>query len=380
MDTTTGRLVAIKRVSKESYKRGINMSGVKEAFALHEVSHANVLRLYEIFTYGERLHLVLEFCVADLSSLIKDRSTPLSEAAVKCVMGQLLAGLAAVHAVGLLHRDLKPDNLLFAPNGDLKLADFGHAARAPAGSPLTAATEPPMWHEVVTLWYRAPELLCGAKFHGPPVDIWAAGCIFGELLLRQPLFCATEDSPLKQMAAIIRLLGTPVDPLVGDGVGGGGDAPPAPASSSNVDDDARTGVDWQAGLAADSAAGVTDGPCERESLAQLVLAGGAPSRARLLQPSSDPLAWPGCSSLPGWAEFQPRSAQPWRAIFAAASPSAPALDLLSKLLVYDPNRRWSAAQALQHPWFAAEPRALQPAALPLPAAARAAAGLALQRG
>lgn len=122
---------------------------------------------------------------------------------VKSFMYQLLRGLAFCHSHNVLHRDLKPQNLLINKNGELKLADFG-LARA-FGIPVKCYSA-----EVVTLWYRPPDVLFGAKLYTTSIDMWSAGCIFAELAnAGRPLFPGSDvDDQLKR---IFKLLGTPTD-------------------------------------------------------------------------------------------------------------------------------------------------------------------------
>merc|ERR550539_893899 len=128
-------------------------------------------------------------------------STPtLSGSLVKSYTHQLLKGLNFCHSKRIIHRDLKPQNLLIDRNGALKLADFG-LARA-FGIPLRSYT-----HEVVTLWYRAPEVLMGSRKYSTPVDIWSVGCIFAEMVNGQPLFPGNSDAD--QLQKIFKILGTP---------------------------------------------------------------------------------------------------------------------------------------------------------------------------
>lgn len=110
----------------------------------------------------------------------------LDTATVKSFLYQLLNGINHCHKNRVLHRDLKPQNLLISKDGVLKLADFG-LARA-FGIPVKNYT-----HEVVTLWYRAPDILMGSKKYNTSVDIWSVGCIFAELVNRKPLFCGQTE-------------------------------------------------------------------------------------------------------------------------------------------------------------------------------------------
>lgn len=272
--------------------------------------------------------------------------------------------------------DLKPDNILLTPGGVVKLADFGHAARFPDGVR-------PQHHEVVTIWYRPPELLFRSRFHGPGVDMWSIGCIFGELLLRQPLFPGPNAGDREQMAAVIRLLGTPHDPLPpvaeaerAAAVPGRGGAAAAVALPVGAGTGAYSLAGAVVGTLASAAVPAAAAAASADASTAATTAAVAPSPPAT--PSLPPLpavtAWPGCTSLPGYAEYEPRSTQPWgdilRSAGVAASPNA--VDLLARLLAYDPAARISAADALAHPWFAAAPQPTPPEGLPLPAGARAA--------
>lgn len=338
IDTETGREIAIKSINKQNYRSGANLGAIKELQAMQEVHHENVLCLYDAFPYGDRVHLCLEYCATDLSQLIRDRSVQLSEANVKCLMQQMLRGTAAVHSCGFMHRDLKPDNMLITSHGIVKLADFGHAAPFPSA-------DQPMFHRVVTLWYRAPELLLHCGWYGPAIDSWSIGCILAELVLRQPLFPAQPARPeleeREQLAQIYRLLGTPVD-----------SASEAEAAAAAL---AACGLEVEAAVlqsqTASSAAASTAESSTAVSPAPRALMSNCP-------------VWPGCSSLPGYAEFEPRTPQPWRLILPGVSEVA--RDLLSQLLVFDPLRRLTPAQALEHRWFKEQPLPCEPSMIPLP--------------
>lgn len=151
----------------------------------------------------KKLYLVFEYLDQDLKRFM-DSVTALRPALVKSYLFQLINGIAFCHAHRVLHRDLKPQNLLIDRTGKLKLADFG-LARA-FGIPVRHYT-----HEVVTLWYRAPEILLGSRKYSTPVDVWSIGCIFAEMVMRNPLF--PGDSEIDQLHKIFQALGTPTEEM-----------------------------------------------------------------------------------------------------------------------------------------------------------------------
>jgi cyclin-dependent kinase len=140
-------------------------------------------------TASTRTHQYLDVCDSGLGLPI-----------LMSFLYQLLTGVAYCHHHRVLHRDLKPPNLLINREGQLKLADFG-LARA-FGIPVRSYT-----HEVVTLWYRAPDVLLGSRKYSTPVDIWSVGCIFAEMANGRPLVAGTSEDD--QLDRIFRLLGTP---------------------------------------------------------------------------------------------------------------------------------------------------------------------------
>lgn len=146
---------------------------------------------------------MFEYLDQDLKRFM-DSVTSLRPMLVKSYLFQLINGIAFCHSHRVLHRDLKPQNLLIDRTGKLKLADFG-LARA-FGIPVRHYT-----HEVVTLWYRAPEILLGARKYSTPVDIWSIGCIFAEMVMRTPLF--PGDSEIDQLHKIFQALGTPTEEM-----------------------------------------------------------------------------------------------------------------------------------------------------------------------
>ncbi|CAO3597759.1 unnamed protein product [Absidia cylindrospora] len=142
----------------------------------------------------------MEYCEQDLGTLLDRIPTPYTASEVKCLMIQLLKGLEYCHSHSVIHRDLKMSNLLLTSTGSLKIADFGLARTfSLPGKPMTP--------NVVTLWYRAPELLYGDANYTAAVDLWSAGCIMGELLQHRPLLPGTTEQ--SQLNLIVQLLGAP---------------------------------------------------------------------------------------------------------------------------------------------------------------------------
>lgn len=160
----------------------------------------SIYRLYDVVHAEKKLTLVFEYLDQDLKKYLDVCEGGLDVMVVKSFLYQLLTGVAYCHHHRVLHRDLKPQNLLINREGDLKLADFG-LARA-FGIPVRSYT-----HEVVTLWYRAPDVLLGSRKYSTPVDIWSIGCIFAEMVNGTPLFKGTSEET--QLDTIFRHLGTP---------------------------------------------------------------------------------------------------------------------------------------------------------------------------
>ncbi|KAH8093784.1 CMGC/CDK/CDK7 protein kinase [Cristinia sonorae] len=278
-EVAAGRPVAIKKIKVGQFKDGLDMSAIREVKYLRELKHPNIIELLDVFSSKTNLNLVLEFLDTDLELVIRDRSLVFLPADIKAWIAMTFRGLEFCHRNWILHRDLKPNNLLISADGQLKLADFGLARDfADPGYKMTC--------QVITRWYRPPELFFGCRYYSTAVDIWSVGCIFAELMLRTPYLPGESD--LDQLKTTFRALGTPT---------------------------------------------------EEE--------------------------WPGHTKLPDYISVGQFPRTPLRDLFTAAT--ADCLNLLSKCFTYDPKKRISAKDALNHPYFFALPYPSHPSKLPKPA-------------
>ncbi|KAJ4712531.1 Kinase family protein [Melia azedarach] len=278
-DKKTGKIVALKKVKmnvgrKEDYlEYGFPISSLREINILLSFIHPAIVDVKEVVMDDHNsVYMVMEYMEHDVKGLMESMKQPFSTSEVKCLMLQLLEGVKYLHDNWVLHRDLKTSNLLLDNRGKLKICDFGMSRQY--GSPLKPYTS-----LVVTLWYRAPELLLGAKKYSTAVDMWSVGCIMAELLAKKPLFSGTSE--VDQLEKIFKTLGTPTEKI-----------------------------------------------------------------------------WPGLSKLPGAkANFVKQPYNLLRKRFPAASfTGSPVLselgfDLLNKFLTYDPEKRITVDDALNHEWF-----------------------------
>ena len=229
-----------------------------------------------MFPHKGNIIQVLELCVTDLERVIQDKKVMISPSDVKSFTKMMLEGLAHCHKNWILHRDMKPNNLFIGVDHQLKIADFGLARTY--GSPGRVMTS-----QVLTLWYRPPELLFGATEYSGAVDMWAVGCIIAEMILRRAFLPGKSD--LDQGSKIVEVLGTPNEEQ-----------------------------------------------------------------------------WPGMTSLPTYVPYTEVPKCPFDQIFTASD--ALTIDLLERIIVWDPTKRLTAEEALQHPYFAADPPPTAPADLP----------------
>ena len=272
------KLVAIKKIKYVAGASGLDFSALREIKFLRHLNYPYIVDLYDVYIIKGSLHLVLEYFPWDLEMIIKDKGIIFMPGDIKAWLWMLLNALDACHKQWILHRDVKPNNLLVSQDGRIKLADFGLARD-------WGNTRVPMTSDVVTRWYQAPELLFGAKNYTSAIDMWSVGCLFAELMLRVPYL--PGDSTVGQLSTIFRALGT---------------------------------------------------PSEQD--------------------------WPNMTSLPDYVKLPWYPKSSLKGQFRAASDDA--IDLLSRLLIFDPSRRISADEALRHPYFQNSPQPTPFESLPKP--------------
>ncbi|KAH8249793.1 hypothetical protein KR032_012379 [Drosophila birchii] len=202
----TGQIVAMKKIRLESDEEGVPSTAIREISLLRELKHENIVCLEDVLMEENRIYLIFEFLSMDLKkymdSLPADKY--MESDLVRSYLYQITSAILYCHRRRVLHRDLKPQNLLIDKNGLIKVADFGLGRSF--GIPLRIYT-----HEIVTLWYRAPEVLLGSPRYSCPVDIWSIGCIFAEMATRKPLF--QGDSEIDQLFRMFRILKTPTEDI-----------------------------------------------------------------------------------------------------------------------------------------------------------------------
>lgn len=200
----TQEVVALKEINLNP-EEGAPSTALREIAFMKELRHPNIVRLLDVIHTETQLTLVFEYLDQDLKQYLDAQRTmgaSLSTLQIKNLLYQLIEGTRFCHEHRILHRDLKPQNLLLDRTGlHLKIADFGLARGF--GIPVAGFS-----HEVVTLWYRAPDVLLGSTAYSTPIDMWSIGCIMAELYLNgTPLFPGRNAQD--QLKKIFKLLGTP---------------------------------------------------------------------------------------------------------------------------------------------------------------------------
>lgn len=273
-DNETGEVVAIKKLTKIFSHTVDCKRTLREIKLLRHFHHENVVHIIDILKPHtskedcQDLYIVFELMDTDLHQ-ITTSPQPLTDEHCQYFVYQILRGMNYIHSANVIHRDLKPGNLLLNANCDLKVADFGLARTAQVDNHAGFMTE-----YVATRWYRAPEIMLSWKEYTKAIDVWSVGCIFAELIGRKPLFPGRDY--VQQINLICSILGTPSE------------------------EDTRY-------IESDRA-------------------------KRYIQ------------SLPARPKIS------FQAIYPEASEMA--IDLLEKMLVFDPTKRISVSQALSHPYFA----------------------------
>lgn len=203
VNSRTKEEMAIKKIKLDVETEGIPATTLREIAILKHYNHPNVVKLHHLSLNDKKILLCLEYVKFDLRKFWDITYPPekkISIEVIRTVMYQILKGIDFLHSKKILHRDLKPQNVLIEENYKVRIADFGLSRTYTI--PIKQYTR-----EVLTLWYRAPELMLGTEYYSTGIDVWSIGCIFAELFLRKPVF--QGDSEVRQLFVIFNCLGCP---------------------------------------------------------------------------------------------------------------------------------------------------------------------------
>ncbi|XP_052191363.1 probable serine/threonine-protein kinase At1g54610 isoform X2 [Diospyros lotus] len=202
-DRETGKIFALKKVRLDTSKPESVKFMAREIIILKHLDHPNIIKLEGLAMSRMQysLYLVFDFMPSDLAKIISSREGKLAESQVRCYMQQLLSGLQHCHEKGILHRDIKGSNVLIDKSGMLKIGDFG------LSNYFQPRQKRPLTSRVVTLWYRAPELILGSTDYGVGIDLWSAGCLLAEMFLGRPIMPGRTE--VEQLHRIYKLCGSP---------------------------------------------------------------------------------------------------------------------------------------------------------------------------
>jgi serine/threonine protein kinase len=203
LENETGKLVHLKRVNLKGDGTGISYTVLREISFHKSLRHPRVVELYDVVTSGTDISLSFEYVDRTLYDEISSHQSSggVPVLSIKKYIHQILQGVSFCHAHGVMHRDLKPQNVLIDSHGCIKLSSFSLSR--------TFVNNRTYTHEVVTLWYRCPEILLGCLHYSTSIDIWSIGCIIAELASDGPL--AAGKCEIEQLLLIFQLLGTPTE-------------------------------------------------------------------------------------------------------------------------------------------------------------------------
>ena len=202
----TNEIFAIKKIKLDVDTEGIPSTALREISILKAINHPNIVRIQDLTLSEKKIELCLEYCPLDLRKYMdqnKNNPRVYTTNTIKTIMYQIVRATDHLHSRKILHRDLKPQNILISDETLVtKIADFGL-------SRVYSIPIRPYTKEVLTMWYRAPELMLGLNQYSIGLDMWSVGCIFAELLIKMPIF--PGDSEFDQLMKIFRVLGTPTE-------------------------------------------------------------------------------------------------------------------------------------------------------------------------